>query len=256
MKQKVLFTGNYKKLQNREPGEEMILIAIVDSSQEERQTLADCITSCLKEKNTACIIRQFGGGIEFIRSQASYDIVFMDIQMQDMDGLDAARFLRIVNKDAQLIFVTHMMQMAIRGYEVNALDFIVKPVDRLTIGRVLEKAQLCIEKDRGSYFTLKTSQGLINLFTQNIYYIEVFNHDLVYHTQQGDYKTRGSLKNARAKLDSRVFIQCSRSYLVNISHVQGIHRDYLVVDGEKIPITKSCHKEMERVFAEYSKGHV
>ncbi len=231
----------------------MILIAIVDDDRQERQALENCIERYLDETDTAHLIHRFDGGVEFIRSRTVYDIVFMDIQLGDMDGLDAARFLRIVNKDAKLIFVTHMAQLAIRGYEVSAMDFILKPVDRLTIDRVMDRALSSVEKDKGSFFALKTPQGVFSLSSRSIYYVEVYDHDLVYHTEQGDYKVRGRLGEVKDMLEDRFFIQCSRSYLVNVRHVQSLHSDHLMVNGIKIQIAKSHHKELEEMFIDYQK---
>ena len=232
----------------------MILIGIVDDNRQERQVLEEYVERCFIEKNTPYIIHRFDSGVEFIRSRASYDIVFMDIQMGDMDGLDAARFLRIVNSDVKLIFVTHMAQLAIRGYEVDAMDFLLKPVALSAIDRVIDKALSCIEKNKGDSFALKTPQGIINLFTRSIYYVEVYDHDLIYHTKQGDYQVHGRLRDAADKLDRRLFIRCNRSYLVNVCHVQSLHGDHLVVGGATLQITKSHRGEIEQLFTDYLAG--
>ncbi len=229
----------------------MILIAIIDDNRQERQALEEYVEHYLNEKNTAFLIHRYDCGVEFIRSRTVYDIVFMELQLSDMDGLDAARFLRIVNKNAKLVFVTHMAHLAIRGYEVSAVDFVVKPAEQSTIDRVMDKVLEDMEKRRGEYITLKTQNGVIALLTSSIYYVEVYDHDLVYHTDQGDHRVRGQLGKVREKLNDPAFVQCSRSYLVNMHHVQSVHSDYLMVNGDKIQIAKSHHKEIKERFLHY-----
>lgn len=229
----------------------MYLIAIVDDDEKDLQALASYVKSYFTEKGETHIIYRYHSGVEFIRSRENYDIVFLDIRMGDMDGLDAAHFLRIVNKDAQLIFVTQMAQFAIRGYEVDAMDYIIKPVDRLSIDRVLDKALRRISVSTGISFALKTPDGLVSISSNIIYYVEVYDHELIYHTEQGDYKVRGRLSEVQKKLDSRYFILCSRSYLVNLCHVKSVHSDYLVVNNEQIQISKSHRREIEQRFINY-----
>ena len=232
----------------------MILIAIVDNNQEEMQALEALVKNRLERESIAHVIHKFDSGVEFICSRAAYDIVFMETRLEDMEDLDAARFLRIVNKDAKLVFVTHQAQLAIRGYEVDAMDFILKPVDQSIVDSVMNRALKSLEKCGGNLFALKTPSSVISLSTFNIYYVEVYDHDLIYHTKQGDYRVRGRLGEVREKLGDRYFIQCSRSYLVNIRHVESLHSDHLIVNGEKVQITKTHHKKIEQMFMSYLNG--
>ena len=86
----------------------MILIAIVDDDESEMRELKKCVEKYFADKDEACVIHLYSDGVEFVRSREQYNIVFFDIRMKEMDGLDAARFLRIINKEVQIIFVTHM----------------------------------------------------------------------------------------------------------------------------------------------------
>ena len=229
----------------------MILLAIVDSNQQDAQSLEKCVEHYLKKRDIGHLIHRYDGGVEFIRSRTNYDIVLTDIQLEDMDGLDAARFLRIVNRDAALIFVTHRAEMVICGYEVNAMDFILKPIDQPVIDYALERALRGIPKYRESFFALKTPDSIVSLSNYSIYYVEVYGHELVYHTQRGDYRVRGQLGEAREKLKDGYFIQCSRSHLVNVRHMQGLYSDYLMVIGTNVPITKVHHKEIKQAYLDY-----
>lgn len=229
----------------------MLLIAIVDDDEKEMQELKSCVEQYFSAGEDACIIHTYSDGVEFIRSREQYNIVFLDIRMREMDGLDAAHFLRIINKEVQIIFVTHMAQMAIRGYEVDATDFVIKPVDQFSINRVLDKAAKRMDAAANITFALKTPEGIVSITSKSIYFVEIFDHDLIYHTEIGDFKVRGKLGEVRKKLDESQFIQCNRSYLVNMRHIKSIYNDYVLVNEERIQISKSRQKEIEQRFIKY-----
>lgn len=229
----------------------MLLIAIVDDDKKEMQELVNCVEHYFAEKGEEHIINRYSDGVEFIRSRETYNIVFLDIRLGEMDGMDVARFLRMINKEAQLIFVTHMAQFAIKGYEVDAMDFIIKPIDQFSIDRVLDKAIKRIDDYRNVTLALKTSDGIVSISSNSIFYVEVYDHDLIYHTDQGDYKLRGRLSEVRKKLEDCQFIQCNRSYLVNMRHIRRVRSDYVEVGEERIQISKSHQKEIEQRFVNY-----
>mgnify|MGYP000223073731 FL=1 len=159
--------------------------------------------------------------------------------------------MRKINTDSVLIFVTHMAQLAIKGYEVDALDFIVKPADQGSINYVLDKAMKRLEGVSNAAFALKTSDGIVSLSTNDIIYVEVFDHNLVYHTTKGNYDIRGRLSDVMKRLDPKRFIMCNRSYVVNLRYVSNINNDFLVVDGTQISISKSHRKEILQHFSNF-----
>lgn len=226
----------------------MVLIAIVDSSREDTQALERLVKDCLDEKGVPCLVHRFDNGIDLIRSRTVYDLVFMDITLDGMSGLDAAHFLRIVNKEAALVFVTHMVQMAIRGYEVGAVDFIAKPASRPVIDRAVNRVLRKLVSSRNDCFPVKTADYIVWLPADSIYYVEIYDHDLVYHTARGDHRVRGRFKEARERLEGQSFIQCNRSNLVNMRHVQSLHSDHLMVNGVRIPVARSHYREVRQTF--------
>ena len=229
----------------------MLLIAIVDDSAQDADLLKRQIELFLTESKEPYLIHVYHDGVEFIRSPEEYSIAFLDIHMEKIDGLEAAHFIRKISKDTILIFVTGMAQMAIRGYEVDALDFIIKPTDQRSIDRVMNKAIKRIQNQLGVTVVLKTSRDIISISSNKIYFIEVYDHDLIYHTEQGEYRVRGQLYEARKQLDEKQFILCHRSYLVNLRHISSVHDEYLIVNGKKVLISKSHRKEIERRFVSY-----
>ena len=229
----------------------MLLLAIVDDEPNDSAALSALVAEYFRQKEKSYMFRVFNAPLDFIRSTENFDIVFMDIRMDTLDGLEVARIMRKINTNSVLIFVTHMAQLAIKGYEVDALDFIVKPADQFSINYVLDKAITRLENTSSTMFALKTADGIVSLSSNNIMYVEVFDHNLVYHTTKGVYDVRGRLSDVTKKLDSKQFIMCNRSYVVNLRYVSNINNDFLVVDGTQISISKSHRKEILQHFSNF-----
>ncbi len=229
----------------------MLLIAIVDDDPRDSGALKAQVEHFFQEQQEPFLIQVYQDGVDFIRSTEEYDIVFMDIRMEKLDGLEASRVMRKISKDTVLIFVTYMAQFAIKGYEVDAMDFIIKPTDQFSIDYVLKKAMKRVQERTGVLFSLKTQSGIIKVYSNSIYYVEIYNHDLIYHTDQGDHKVRGNLGEVAEKLEAQHFLMCSRSYLVNLRYVTSVRDDSLIVHGEEIPISKSHRKEIQQRFINY-----
>lgn len=229
----------------------MLRLAIVDDDPNDSAALNSLVAEYFQKNSQAYVTCVFNTPLDFIRSTENHDIVFMDIRMDKLDGLEVARIMRKINTDSVLIFVTHMAQLAIKGYEVDALDFIVKPADQFSINYVLDKALTRLENTSSTIFALKTSSGIISLSSNDITYVEVFDHNLVYHTTKGVYDVRGRLSDVTKKLDQKRFIMCNRSFVVNLRYVSSACNEYLVVDGTKISISKSHRKEIMQHFSNF-----
>ena len=230
----------------------MLKIAVVEDQQEVRDELCRFIRQYAAENSLQVEVLPIEDGAVIAEHyEPGYDIIFMDVEMPGLDGFGAAEKIRAVDADAVLVFVTNMAQYAIKGYEVDALDFIVKPADQGSINYVLDKAMKRLEGVSNAAFALKTSDGIVSLSTNDIIYVEVFDHNLVYHTTKGNYDIRGRLSDVMKRLDPKRFIMCNRSYVVNLRYVSNINNDFLVVDGTQISISKSHRKEILQHFSNF-----
>ncbi len=229
----------------------MLLIAVVDDDPRDADRLKTCVEDYCKKHDQAAMIHVFYDGLDLIRSTETHDIVFLDIQMKKLDGLETARFIRKISKENVLIFVTNMAQFALKGYEVDALDFILKPVSMASIEFVMDKAMKRLDGGDQALFSLKTADGTISLAANDIIYVEVFDHNLVYHTSRGDYTVRGRLGDVSEKLSPDRFVLCNRSFIVNLRHVSNVTADYLLIGDTRISVSKSHRKELMKRFSNY-----
>lgn len=229
----------------------MYLVSIVESSEKDAKLLHGILEDYFRRADAAFVERVYKSGIDFIQSSEVSDIVFMDIQMEKLDGLETARIMRKLGSRAQLIFLANSSERAICGYEVDALDFILRPVTMGTVSFALDKALKRQASVTSTSLALKLPNGMASIPSNDITFVEVFDHNLVFHTVRGEFNVRGRLSRVYEMVDHERFILCNRSFLVNLHYVTGIWSDHLLVGNTKIAVSKSHRKEIASRFAAY-----
>ena len=199
--------------------------------------------------------RCFSSGMSFLADYHSdYDLIFMDIDMPGCNGMETAQRLRKIDEEVLLVFVTNMEQFAIKGYEVHAFDFIVKPVSFSDFVYRLKKAVDSIPNKIGETVTIAFDRNIKRLKLSDIYYLEVSGHNVAYHTTSGIYLEHQSLAKAQKQFEGKMFCKCNSNYLVNLAHVYGIQGDNVIVAGEALPISRAKKKEFLNSLTVFSRG--
>lgn len=212
----------------------LLNVAILDDMPDEVEELEDCLDRYCRDRGGSCTIDTFRDPLKFLALyEPVYDIVFLDIDMPDMNGMDVARNLRKIDPDVALVFVTNMAQFAIRGYEVDADDFIVKPVRlgnlKTKLDRIMRKATIKEKPYVGVY-----DDGMVRYIPlAEIRYVEVIKHSIIYHTTTGQYEKRGALKDEAALFTANGFAQCNKSCIVNLRFVLGVDGYFCHVAKDK-----------------------
>lgn len=231
---------------------QMLRVAIVEDEDAAAGQLERCLAQFSASSGQECSSVRFPDAVAFLEEyQPVYDLVFMDIKMPGMDGMAAARRLREMDGVTLLIFVTNMVQYAVNGYEVDALDFIVKPVRYPSFEMKLRRALQVLRMKRGSEVLISLDGVVKVLPSVTIRYIEVMNHDLTYHTEEGVFRTRGKLGAVEQQLPAESFFRCSVSYLVNLRYVTQVSSDTVWVAGDELPVSRSRRKELMSAIAAY-----
>ncbi len=217
----------------------MLSIAVCDDEVIECCSMARKIKDILEEMKIPCIIRQFQSGGELLKAMESFDIIFLDIIMQELDGMKTAQIFRKKAFDKILIFVSSSREYVFEAYDVEAFQYLLKPVDDRKLKRVLQKAILKTEKHSQEFIIVSRERQKKKLFLDDIYYFEIKGRVVDVHGTEGIftyYEQIGELEN---KLRDKGFFRCHKSYLINLKYVDGYNRQEVVLEnGEKIVIAK------------------
>lgn len=232
-----------------------IKIAIVEDDPREVELMQSYFDRFTAVENTPFRINRFPSAEAFLSGyKPVYDIVFMDIQLMALNGMEAAIRLREIDQNVMLVFVTNMAQFAVKGYEVRAFDFIVKPLTYPVFAMKLKRMLTELNVKREQELMIPVANELIRVSTSSIKFIEVSGHKLIFHTTDRNITTYASLKSVETNLDSRVFARCNSGYLVNLKYVRAVKDYTVIVDEDALPISRPKRKAFVQALGDYLGG--
>ena len=231
----------------------MLTIAIVEDSARDAARIIEYIDRWRSEEETETQVSTFVSSTDFlIAFQGQFDIVFLDIMLPDKNGVDTAKIIRETDSGTVIIFTTNMMQYAINGYEVDALDFILKPVLYTRFALSMKKAVARLELRRDDRLVLRIPGITYRVNISDICYVEVKDHYVYYNLLDGQsIRRRGTMTEAENSLPRDGFARCSVSYLINLRHVDRIDKEYVTVNGIPFKITRGQNKEFRNALVRY-----
>lgn len=232
----------------------MINIAICDDEIFMLDELSEMVSNFFKSENMEVTIIKFSNGSSLLQYNKHLDIIFLDIQMNELNGMETAKKLRNQNYKGFLIFVTVMEELVFHSFEVRAFDYLIKPIDTnrftQTIKRLLSDMQNCSDT---SLLVRKGNECNIIPF-DDIIYCEIINRKIFLHLSQQeviDYYDR--IENLEKKLDGR-FFKCHRSYLVNLKYLKSYKKGTAYLNnGETIPVSRLRGENFSNVILQYMK---
>ncbi len=227
----------------------MLQIAVIEDSGADLETLVNYLEQYKTEKKPDIFVRCYSDALSFLRDgQAEPDIILMDILLPDMSGMEAARKYRERDETACLIFVTNMADFAVEGYQVNALDYLLKPVDYQRFEMTMGKAVRYCSTKQHHVLSVHTQEGQLRLAMSDIYFIRSFKHYVYIMTAEKEYRVRSSMREMEQQLDDSMFFRCDNSYIVNLTYVEQVTKDTARVDTWDIPVSRMRRKDFVNAF--------
>jgi len=230
------------------------IVAVCDDEPIMLENICSMILNYMKIKNRNCSLQSFLSGTELLKWNAPFDILFLDIQMEHLDGMRAAKLLRDRGFDGPIIFLTILRDKVFDSFEIGAFDYLLKPLDGRHFTRTMDRVFAFLEKKEEKSFIIQKEAELSVVPFSEILYCEILGRKIYLHTKQKtvDYYCR--MKTLENEMDSR-FFRCHRSYLVNLDYVQSMKNGIITLtDGTKIPLSRLREQNFTKALLSHFKN--
>lgn len=229
----------------------MFTVIICEDEKVYREQIRNYLSVILDELDILYEFIEYETGEQLLNNYSQKaQLVFLDIQMGKLTGMDTARKLREIDKEVDIIFLSGLTTYMQEGYEVNAKRYLTKPI---TLEEFAKQVRPCIKeilKKQEEFIWIKSGYTAYKLLVHDILYAETYGRKVNVYTKQKVYDTHISLGEIEKKLNKEQFFRCHRGYLVNLQHIEGIEKEHLTIDGNQIPISRFKVKELKKSLAE------
>ena len=229
-------------------------IAICDDDQLQLTLLTKYCENWAKALNNKIYITTYPSSEAFLFAYEEgliFDVLLLDIEMREISGMDLAKKLRSLKDDISIIFITGIKDHVFEGYDVEAMDYILKPVKDEQLEKALNKA---IEKAaiKEPFLLLESSGQVIKVKEKEVTFIESMGHNAILHTETNEYNSKKSISTFEGELNDTLFFRCHRCYLVNIAKIESISKNEVKLEGNFIvPISRGKWEPLNKAFLNY-----
>lgn len=231
----------------------MISIGIAEDDPASAALLVGYLERYEREHDQRFTVSTYSDGASLVAAyRPGLDILLLDVEMPGLDGFSAAQRIREGDGEVVIIFITNMTQLAIKGYEVDALSYVLKPVPYFAFSQEIKRSVARLRRRSADYLLLAVDGGLARVETDDIVFLESQKHRTVVHTVDGKHSVVGPLKNFEAQLEGKSFFRSNSGYLVNLRHVLGVHgSSSSLVGGHDLLISRSRKKAFLAALTDY-----
>lgn len=230
-------------------------IAICEDNQEHADILKGMIQKWAEMEKIKADINHYESAEQFMyywEKEEQYDLIFLDIQMNKMNGMELAQYIRRQDRAVFIVFTTGILNYVFRGYEVSAFRYLKKPLQERDVLATLKKANYELSEAKRDAVIIPTEDGALRVFKNDIYYVEADNHYIIMHTRQGNFRYKEKLGNVEPMFPEPAFCKCHRSYIVNLHHMGRLTKDKVEIDnGDTLPVSRARWVDLNECYLEY-----
>ncbi|NMA50000.1 MAG: response regulator transcription factor [Tissierellia bacterium] len=234
----------------------MLRIALCEDEQYQLNWLQTALTAWVEARKILLQVDVFQTAEELLRHYqiaGQYDLLLLDIHMETgIDGMAAARFIRDLDAEVYIIFITGNKDYLVEGYEVEAFRYLLKPIQQNRLFQALDATVAKLEERQGEVILLATEEGHVKISLPDIFYIESRGHFLEVRGERGIIQTRGTLSSMEQTLDTKGFARSHRSYLVNLCRIFRLKENHCLLDnGQRIPVSRKQYPVVKKAFMDW-----
>ncbi|MHC1723294.1 MAG: LytR/AlgR family response regulator transcription factor [Aminipila sp.] len=232
----------------------MISIAVCDDNTIECLSISNKIHDFLLQTGVEHTILEFFDGAELLESNNSFDIVFLDIKMKKMNGLKTAELLRKKIKHFILVFVTSYQEYVYQAFDVEAFNYILKPINNNKLAKTLERAIAKNANQRDNFIIINKNREIIKINLADVIYFEIQGRVINVHYNNIIVQYYERLNTLEQKLYGQHFFRCHKSYLINLQYVEKFNKTEISMDnGDTVLLSKRRYDEFSKKFLSYMK---
>ena len=237
--------------------EQQFKVGIVDDEAPSRAVLVGHLERFAREHKVTLDVQVFDDARDLVDGyRPDYNALFLDVQMDSMDGFEAAHAVRALDTDVVIVFVTNMAQFAIRGYEVDALSYLVKPVPYFAFAQEFKRSLARAVRRESESFVITSGTTVTRLATADILYVESVKHRITVHTTDGAHSYTGTLKAVETELEGKGFYRSNNCYVVSLRHVTGVGPSACMMrGGTELQVSRPRRKGFVDALTDYVGGH-
>lgn len=232
----------------------LISIAICDDELYMLNHLKENIQSYMKQNNLSYNIDIFDKAEDLLCNHEKFSIIFLDIQMKDINGIQIARKLRACGNDCFIVFVTVLNEFVYDAFEVDAINYLIKPLSNEKLYKTLDRIVMKLENNENNYITVQKGYSYWRLKISDILYCEVIKRKIYVHLKKETIDYYGTIDNLERSLPTN-FFRCHRSYIINLQSVYGYENGNAVIEnGDRIPVSRLRQHVFSEVMLEFMKN--